>query len=286
MSGYFCEIKTDDNIFFQSVKNSGFWKVYATDVEVVLNCVHPDVLIEISLSIKDFSFTESVVFLPLKRLTIEDVITVVDYIYERHRNSKGIYTVNSSSVVSTVNKKSVIFFGGSTGMGKTTLARFFSNTEHFSMYSDDKTLIDIPNLKLSDGSNYIHINKKSLEKEFGTKNSNYIEFNNEKSDSDKDFNIALFVYGYCLDSENFKEVEIWDSKKFEWHLYESVTKRIRGTTRRIINGTIALPSLDTDILSEKRIRDVKYLCSKIPCIYIKENPKGVFDEVFGIISKI
>lgn len=284
VAGFFCQLIIDDSAFFEAVKKSKFWKVYAPDVVISEPSEHPNMIVEINPSIKTINFSKSIVKIPhTKNVTAEDIITTIDYIFEAHRNSKGIYTINSSTVVST-DSKAIIFFGGATGMGKTGLARFFSEEKHFSMYSDDKTLIDIPNLKVINGSNYIHLNKLNLKKEFELNDAEHIEF--KRMSKKHSLQIALFVYGYSLDAASFSEEEVWDPKKFEWHLYEALTKRIRGTTRRIAGGSISLPSLDTKVLSEKRIKDVQYLCSEIHCLFIKAAPQKIFEVVSREVNNI
>lgn len=282
IEGFFCQLTIEDSVFFESVKKSNFWKVYAPDVAMSEPSGHPNIIVEINSSVKTISFSKSMVRIPSQNLSAEDVITVVDYLFEAHRNTKGVYTINSSAVISEASK-AIIFFGGATGMGKTSLARFFSETKHFSMYSDDKTVIDIQHLKVVNGSKYIHLNKASIKKGFDLSGMEYAEFKVKKVE--KSERIALFVYGYSIDT-SFSEEEVWDPKKFEWHLYDALTKRIRGTSRRIANGNIALPSLDTDFLSEKRIKDVQYLCSEIKCLFIKANPQKILEVVLRDVNNI
>lgn len=281
ISEYFCEVIIDDQVFFDSFVGSQFWKVYCPDIVVGTSIETYDVRIEISSLFTSFEYGPSTFKIPLLNLSVEDLITVVDFAFEPYRNSIGIYTLNSSSVIS--GDKAVIFFGGATGMGKTSLARYLSLKPDFNMYSDDKTILNLSSLKVVDGSNFIHKNKTSLQTEFNATDSDHVEFDSE---TQKNINISLFVYGYTGEKEGFKESEIWDGAKLEWHLYEALTKRIRGVTRRICGGTISLPSLDTATLAEKRIKDLKKVSEEIKCLFIKGEPEFVYNQVLSNINKI
>ncbi len=264
-----CEINFDNVEIFNSVKNSEFWKIYSPDISMTSEIKKRDFIISISSMFSELIFIDNVLEIPSGNISSEDIITVVDYIYEAQRNANGIYTLNSSVCVYQ-DSKGVILFGGSTGMGKTTLVRDMSGQYDFSMYSDDKVLLDLNNLEIINGSKYIHLNKTSLINEFGEAKDHVAL---EETGDIKDIKISLFVYGYLTDG--FSEHEVWSKEKFMWHMYEAMTKRIRGVTRRINGGLLALPSLDTQALSAKRINDLSKLCDNVECLFIKDAPEGV-----------
>ncbi len=264
-----CEVSFESAELCDSVKNSEFWKIYTPDLYMVSEIERRDFLLSIGSSFLEVSFANNALEIPSKNISPEDVITIVDYIYEAQRNANGIYTLNSS-VCTYQGSKGVILFGGSTAMGKTTLVRHMSGQDNFSMYSDDKVLLDLNGLKIINGSKYIHLNKTSLITEF-SEARDYVELNDVENTGD--VKISLFVYGYL--TQDFSEHEIWSKEKFAWHMYEAVTKRIRGVTRRIANGLLALPSIDTQELSKKRINDVYKLCDNVQCLFIKDSPENV-----------
>ena len=264
-----CEISFDSVDLFNFVKNSEFWKIYAPDLYMVPEVERTDFLLSISTNFLEINFTNNVLEIPSENISPEDVITIVDYIYEAKRNTNGIYTLNSSVCIYQ-DSNGVILFGGSTAMGKTTLVRHMSSQDDFSMYSDDKVLLDLNGLKIINGSKYIHLNKTSLITEFNEA-QDYVELKDVENTGD--VKISLFVYGYL--TQGFSEHEIWPKEKFAWHIYEAVTKRIRGVTRRIGNGLLALPSIDTYELSKKRINDINKLCDSVQCLFIKDSPENV-----------
>ncbi|NCS98885.1 hypothetical protein GW764_01725 [Candidatus Parcubacteria bacterium] len=279
---YICEILIEDNTFFDEVKESEFWKVYCPDISISDSDskLESDIQVLVGDKFSEMFFDiRSKIEIPIIELSVEDLITVIDYIYEPQRNINGVYTINSSSVVNKDNQ-GVIFFGGATGMGKTSLARYFDSKKYFNIFSDDKTLLNLRKLKILNGSSYLYVNKSNLKKEFKSNINSHKKFNNN---TEIQADLALFVYGYL--QKSFKEKEVWPDDKFCWHLYESLTKRIRGVSRRIIGGKIPLPSIDSKYLSEQRIKDINYLCSNTKCLFIKSSYRYAYKNINKIIKK-
>lgn len=270
---FLCEVLFESAELFNLVRNSEFWKVYSPDLHMTTEILKPDFQIFVDSKFIEVSIFNNVLQIPSENILPEDVITIVDYVYEAQRNANGIYTLNSSVCVYQ-DLEGIIFFGGSTAMGKTTLVRYMSSEDNFSMYSDDKVLIDLNNLKIINGSKYIHLNKTSLITEFN-ETKDHVVLKDDKNNNN--IKISLFVYGYLTPS--FSEHEIWSKEKFVWHIYEAVTKRIRGVTRRINNGLLALPSLDTQALSRKRIIDIHNLCDNVQCLFIKGSSENITSVV-------
>lgn len=278
---YVCELIISDDKFFNRLKVSDFWEVYCPDISFSTKKIDlkPNLKIFVGNDFSKLHFDiKDRVEVPLKKLSISDIITIVDYIYEPQRNMQGIYTLNSSSVFNK-DSKGVIFFGGATGMGKTSLARYLDSKQDFAIFSDDKTLLNIHTLQVIGGPNYLYINKSNLSKEFDLDENTQLRFNREDKNNIK---LSLFVYGYI--QKGFKERSIWSKDKFFWHIYESLTKRVRGVSRRIADGRIALPSIDTTDLSDKRIKDIDHLCSNLDCVFIKGNKKYIYKYIKDLIK--
>lgn len=192
-----------------------------------------------------------------------DIATLSEYLLEKNRQKRGIYCLHSSTAI--VNQKAIIFFGGATGMGKTTFAKEIFKSLNGSLFFDEKTLIDFTSQKVIGGilTDWNPQNIKSLKI------------------PEKSYPIAFFIYPH-IERQGRPVIKKWNPQIFDWHLYEEVSRKIRGTSRRINNLSYPLLSLDTFQLSQKRVKLVETLTKNIDCFYLK----GPVTEITKIIAKI
>jgi len=80
-------------------------------------------------------------------------------------------------------------------------------------------------------------------------------------------------------------MERWSSEKFEWHLYEELTRKIRATSRRLFKNSLPVPSLDTSIISQKRSSRVKEFVKFISCYYMSGTEEQISKGIFKLINK-
>lgn len=191
-----------------------------------------------------------------------DIATISEYFLEKKRQKKGVYCLHSSTAI--VNQKAIIFWGGATGIGKTTFAKETFKSLRGSLLFDEKTLVDFVSQRVIGG----------IIADCKTKNIKAFK-NTEKS-----YPIAFFIFPH-LERQGQPIIKKWNPQMFNWHLYEEVSRKIRGVSRRINNLSYPLPSLDTFQLSQKRVKLVKFLTKTISCFYLE----GSVREAIKIIGK-
>ncbi|MEK9175637.1 MAG: hypothetical protein AAB795_03560 [Patescibacteria group bacterium] len=207
----------------------------------------------------------------------KDLISFAEFLLERARQELGIYCIHSSAVV--INGKGIIFWGGASGMGKTRLALKISTLKNCSFYSDEKTLLDLQGNVMCGGIYTAYLSKPHFQKNHGEKS--FLEYKR----ASESVPIKLFIYPYVEEESKKLIIERWSSEKFNWHLYEELSRKIRGTSRRMFANTIPLSSLDTQKLSEERSRSIKKYTKKIPCYFLKGSESAIIKTIFKLIEK-
>jgi hypothetical protein len=215
------------------------------------------------------------------QFSTKDIISVIELALERARQDQGIYCIHSSSVI--YKGKAVLFWGGATGMGKTRMARLFME-KGASFYSDEKTLFSPIELEVVGGIGFQY-----LAKTYWKKNSSiltdpeesYIKIDVEERK--KNFPIALFVYGFGIDGAEFS-MELWESAEFEWHLYEELGRKIRAISRRVLEGKMSVPSIDSQENADRRVKNVSTFTKKIKCYSIQGCPEKVIEKVVNLLE--
>lgn len=204
-----------------------------------------------------------------------DIISVAEMMLERERQANGIYCLHSSSAI--VDGRGVVFWGGASGMGKTTMALSFAGLNGGRAYSDEKTLLDAATMKLVGGVRIAHLSKKELSQKH---DADYLDLPKD----DVIAPIALLVQPQVVPGAKLL-VEEWGRDKTEWHMYEELTRKIRGTSRRLFGNTLPVQSIDTDEIARRRSNDSRLITSSIPAIFVRGDAVEIRDAISDILSK-
>jgi hypothetical protein len=207
----------------------------------------------------------------------KDIISIIEFLFERAREERGVYCIHSSSAI--IGGKAIIFFGGATGMGKTRLALRCGGIRGGETYSDEKTLIDFKKEMAVGGVQRAYLEKHFYKKR-GTSEKTIVFSARRKVP------IAFFVYPFVEESARKTVVECWDAAKFEWHLYEESSRKIRGVSRRVSSGRIPVMSADTPELARRRIRDTKYFTKKKSCYYMRGTESAICIAIKRLVSRM
>ena len=175
--------------------------------------------------------------------------------------------------------KVALVTGGASGMGKTRMALKISKNTNSSMYSDEKTILNLNKKLIQGGVNTAYLSKPFLKKMFD--GDNYLKFNINKST----IPINFFVYPYVEEENTGKPIiEKWESDKFEWHLYEELSRKIRGTSRRFFNMSVPAQSLDTSLISKRRSDEIKHFTKEVPCYFMKGSEEQIEKAILELIN--
>lgn len=257
-------VQSDDHNILSKISESFFLKAHIPSVRVFLNSKKKPLLKMVIRKSGSFSVDNQYPIINLfvgKKIDIHGVIVLIDYFLERARHEKGAYSVHSSCIVR--GKKAIIIFGGTTNLGKTTLARCMNDNFSCSFFFDEKTLIK--GTKVIGGVSYL---------------SNCDNFSDQELVScHGSYDISAFVHPHI---DNGKvEMKKWHSDKFFWHLHEELSRRIRGGSKMINFFKYPLLSLDTFQLALKRIAFSRKISKNIPCYEIRGTPM----QISKIINK-
>jgi len=206
-------------------------------------------------------------------ITPEDYISIIEYVLEYFRQILGIYCIHSASVINR--GKAEVFWGAATGMGKSRTATLLSKKLGMEMISDEKTLLNLARKEVVGGvqavSLHHHYHAKQLDKKM-------LKF----AKAARAYPIKRLHYVHNL-GHHADEVEVfpWTNKVFEWHLYEELSRKIRGVSRRVDEFTTPLPSLDTEQLALARSSAVGRFCRLIECVYIRADEERVLKYFSG-----
>ena len=208
----------------------------------------------------------------IKGVSEKEIISLIELVFERVRQEKGIFCIHSATAV--YKGKAVIFWGGASGMGKTRLAKLLANDGSF--YSDEKTLVNARNMEILGGIPFIYLDKDYWKRQITDKQED--SYYHSATNNSEPVPIALFVYGFGINGAEMS-TDLWRPEKFEWHLYEELGRKIRAISRRVKDGNIAVPSIDSRANGDHRIQSVKEVAQKIPCYSIQGSPESVVDYI-------
>ena len=201
-----------------------------------------------------------------KEADIRGLIALIGYILERANNEKGVYSIHSSVI--TKNGKAVVLFGGTTNLGKTSIAKRASEKFGWSFYSDEMAIIDSEDGKIIAGG------------KVATNSDSFEDFN--LSETKETFEIIGFVHPHIDNGLN--KIEKWNSDKFFWHLKEEFARKVRGGSKAINFFSYPLDSLDTFDISKKRLSFAKNFSEKILCYEIRGTPEFVSERITEIFK--
>jgi len=203
------------------------------------------------------------------------LVVACDYLMERARQNKlGIYSISSSSAHK--NGTSVVFFGGATNLGKSSSA-IKMVSKGFEIYSDEKTLLDLENVVLYGGSKSIPLRKKILQEKLNNHLDEFLEIERESICP----KIGLMVIPHIDHGLNKAISYKMDPLDFFYHLNGEISKKIRGGTKFVDNFRVPLTSIDTDLLSQKRVNLVKSLTDVVSGYYIQ----GSLNQIAEIVQE-
>ena len=261
--------------------NDNFWEAYIPDFKYISEVKKPGnkffsiiirkgetpVIKKIGLKKFIFNYTADT--------STRDIISTIEYVFEYIRNLVSIYCLHSSSTI--IGKKLFVFWGSATGVGKTRTAKILSEKFTGKFISDEKSLFSFKTNKYIGGipKMYTHrsvYDESSLinKKEFVDLNIINLGYTDE----------IFFIYIHNLGTKsNEKNIFKFSKEEFEWQLYEDLTRKIRGTSRRINNFSFPLPSLDNEKLSIIRSNDVKKFCEKFNCYYVRADENNIISFI-------
>lgn len=208
----------------------------------------------------------------------KDIVSLVEFLFERARQEVGIYCLHSSSVI--VKGRSVIFWGGASGMGKTQLALAMSEKFGARMYSDEKTLLNLRKNITVGGVASVYLLKPYLQDKFN--DTGFHDFPQSK----QSFPVGFFVYPNIDEHSRSVHAERWDADKFNWHLYEELSRKIRGTSRRIFHNTLPVLSIDSLPVAKQRSAEVELYTKKVPCYYMRGGEKLICERIVELCKNI
>lgn len=256
-----------------NITNNDFLKKYIPGFKVATKT---NFSASLELLDKDISFNYDAypeIKIGTKNLNEKDIISLIELIFERARQEAGIYCIHSACTV--YRGKAVIFWGGASGMGKTRLARSLAENGGL-LYSDEKTLVDARTLTVVGGIPYLYLDKNYWSGQIKTKNKD--SYYQTELTIQKPVPIGLFVYGFGIDGADFSH-DLWQSEKFEWHLYEESSRKIRAVSRRVKNGDIAVPSIDSCKNGENRIGNIRKFANILPCYSLQGSPNSIIEFI-------
>lgn len=281
-SGSVCvKVDFDDETFGEKVLSNSFIGKYIPNLKIADQCSSFEA--EISFQNKDtfFEFNSyPQVLVGSKQLSDRDAISLIELVLERARQEKGIYCIHSATVI--YKGKSVIFWGGASGMGKTRLARTFVD-KGAQFYSDEKTLIDLNSNEIVGGIPFQYLEKTYWKKTQNLNNAEDPYLSVDTTGLESVHPIGCFIYGFGLDNAA-TSTDKWSPEKFEWHLYEELGRKIRAISRRVVDGGVSVPSIDSQKNGDQRIKLVKELTKNIDCYSIQGTPDTVINEVMKVIK--
>ncbi|MGI5825834.1 MAG: hypothetical protein ACOX50_00295 [Patescibacteria group bacterium] len=217
------------------------------------------------------------------QISVEDIITVIDYCLEYARERNNIYCLHGSAV--GLDGKGILLVGQASGLGKTTLSLNLCVDHQAKFVGDEKILIN-NKLELINGVKIVSYNKTSLFE------SVKVNLNNKRIGQNTQLvqaqsapiKIKLVVQPLICPSAKEVEVEKWPELKANFHFYEDLSRKIRGVSRRVGKFSLPLPSLDNEILATKRSELANQIASNIPFFSIKGDIAPVMNEIIRLVS--
>ncbi len=216
-------------------------------------------------------------------ISLMDIITVIDYCLEFIRETKSVYCLHGSAVAK--DDKGVVFIGAVSGLGKTTAAIHLCYHHGFSFVGDEKILID-QNGCLIGGSKRIIFNKEFLSQSLDPAINNLPlhDLKQKIPICQTSPQLKLLIIPIVSTHSVGVESEKWTEAKTNFHLYEELTRKIRGVSRRIQNFSFPLPSLDTPQLAGYRSDFCRSVSSKIRAHYFKGNLQEVTQTIVNLCN--
>lgn len=260
--GASCRLRANKDLI-STILKSDFTSHYIPDFERGVSYDSCDVFVEEKPSIlkkAEIDFPNAV-FLP--GVEFRSIVSMADYLMERVRQEKnGVYCLNSATA--TRGDSAVTFWGGATNLGKTSSMLELVMSKGYEFYSDERTLLDLHNLRVVGGSRTIATRKQVLKTRMG----NAAEFHKHPVNRGTK-RTSLFIYPH-LDHGLAEPIFYqFTPKDFHWLLSREFGCNIRGAIKFIDDYSYPLPSIDTQELAEKRASETMAFTKKVPCFYFQ-----------------
>lgn len=217
------------------------------------------------------------------KISVKDIITVIDYCLEYARERNNIYCIHGSAVC--LDGKGILLVGQASGLGKTTLSLNLCVGHQAKFVGDEKILIN-NKLELINGVKIVIYNKTSLFESVKVNLNNKRIGQNTRPVQAQSALIKIKLVAQPLICSSAKEVEVekWPELKANFHFYEDLSRKIRGVSRRVGNFSLPLPSIDNEILAIKRSELANQIASNIPFFSIKGAVDPVMNEIIRLVS--
>lgn len=206
----------------------------------------------------------------------KDIVSLIEFLLERLRQEGGCFCMHSSSVA--IGDQGVIFWGWASGLGKTRLVLNLVKNFGVKFFSDEKTLIDLKNVRMLGGAASAYLSKNYFKKYH--QNKKFYDFTAPCAPA----KIAFLAYPQVSESKKLF-IEKWSSEKLDWHLYEELSRKIRAISRRLFKNTLPVPSLDTPALSQKRSLEIKKFVKRASCYYMRGTEKQISEKILKMLDK-
>lgn len=206
-----------------------------------------------------------------------DVIVLVEYILERYRQGKSIYTVHSSAVFK--DDEGVLLVANLTGAGKTSTALYLQEKFGFNLYSDEKTLVNPQEKTLAGQVSKIYLEEKTENTLADLKLSKEISI--PKAENKK---LSLIVIPFVTNGLEKTIVRKYSTPQLKWLLYEEFSKDIRLINGMIFNMSAPLMPLDTQEIAQHRLNQATSIAEAIPCYFIQGSLAQIGEEIKTLLK--
>lgn len=203
-----------------------------------------------------------------------DVIVLVEYLLERFRQEKGIYTIHSSSLYK--GERGLLLIANLTGAGKTSVGLSLQEKDGFKLFSDEKTLMNIQNNALVGQVEKIYLETKTVK----ALNEEGIDLPKEISITKADNKqLSLIIVPIVVPGMKSPIIRQYEPSQLKWILYEEFSKDIRLVNGMVFNMTTPLMSLDTPEIAQKRLDEVSEVSKNIPAYLIQGSLPQISEEI-------
>jgi len=205
-----------------------------------------------------------------------DIIVLCDYLLERYRQEKGIYTIHSSAVFKENN--GIMIVANLTGAGKTSTALSLVNKYGFRIFSDEKTLIS--------GSDMVGQVKKIFleDKTRSSLFTNDIQVDSEISiNKEPDKKIKIIIVPMIVEEASEVIVREYTRPQLKWMLYEEMSKDIRLVNGMIFNMSEPLMPLDAREIAQQRLKHAAEL-SNVKGYLVQGNLESVTNKINSLFQ--
>lgn len=211
-----------------------------------------------------------------KDFSSTDVIVMAEYLLERKRQEKGIYTIHSTAIYK--NDVGMLLVGNLTGAGKTSTALTMHNSFGFGIYSDEKTQID-SQLNLVGQVNKIILEYKTKKTLGSLSNASNNEFEIDKVVDKK---LSIIIIPIVIESAVTPTIIKYSQAQIKWLLYEELSKDIRLVNGLVHTFSYPVMSQDSFEIAQAREQLSEEISKKIPVFLVK----GQLNQIVETINQL